>query len=249
MGNGETNEENRPNEPNRIYYRNYRINELEARTNRISEKYKSHGPIIFDDIDESRKSICKIKTIYKSEKEFGTGFFLDYNSFKYLITNFHVITKIIKNIEIEIWDKTIIKMNLNNRDIIYLPNPKDITIIKIKQNEINNIQYLSIDLNYSKGYQFYKDKEVFTAGYPKGEKLAAGNGKIKGILNEYEFYHNIPTERGSSGSPIILFNTLTVIGIHKEAAMNMDLNIGIFIGEAIKEINANKIKINDIKII
>jgi surface protein len=130
-------------------------------------------------------------------------------------------------------------LNKNNSNSIthIVPN-----ISKNEINEIDKIQYLFFDLNYSIGYNDYKDNEVLTAGYPKGKKLAAGAGIIKEIMNEYEFYHNIPTEQGSSGSPIILFNTLKVIGIHKQADVEEMLNVGTFIGEAIKAINENKFK-------
>ena len=246
MGIDQTNEEDRLKETNRVHS----INESNGRINRKNEIYDSHKPVIFEDVDKIRKCICKIKIKYDSKESFGTGFFIDYNSFKYLITNYHIISKIIKNIEIEIWDKTIINFNLNNRYIIYLPKPKDISIIRIDPNEIKNIQYLFIDLNYSRGYHFYKNNEVFTASYPKGKKLASGSGIIRGIIkNGYEFYHNIPTEVGSSGSPIILFNTLTVIGIHKEADIDNKLNIGTFIGEVIKEINYKENNINNINLI
>ena len=246
MGNDQTNEEDSLKETNRVHS----INESNYRINRKNEIYNSHKPVIFEDVDKIRKCICKIKIKYDSKESFGTGFFIDYNSFKYLITNYHIISKIIKNIEIEIWDKTLIKFNLNNRYIIYLPKPKDISIIRIDPNEIKNIQYLFIDLNYSRGYHFYKNNEVFTASYPKGKKLATGSGIIKGIIkNGYEFYHNIPTEVGSSGSPIILFNTLTVIGIHKEADIDNKLNIGTFIGEVIKEINYKENNIKNINLI
>lgn len=246
MGIDETNEEYRLKETNRVYT----INESNVKINRKNEIYNSHKPVIFEDINEIRKSICKIKIKYDSKESFGIGFFIDYNSFKYLLTNYHIISKIIKNIEIEIWDKTIIKFNLNNRYIIYLPKPKDIFIIRIDPNEIRNIQYLFIDLNYLRGYHFYKNNEVFTASYPKGKKLATGSGIIKGIIkNRIEFYHNIPTEMGSSGSPIILFNTLAIIGIHKEADIDNKLNIDTFIGEVIKEINYNKNSINNINLI
>ena len=69
-----------------------------------------------------------------------------------------------------------------------------------------------------------------------GDKLAAGCGKIINI-KEYEFEHNIPTEKGSSGSPIILFNLLTVIGIHKYGDLEKKINVGNFIGEILNEIN------------
>jgi len=233
MGNGQVNGENGQND------RKKRINEICINSN----KY-----VLFEDIENIKKKICKIQPNYESEKGFGTGFFIDYNSNKYLITNYHVISKEKKKIEIEIWDKSNIKLDLNNRYIIYLPEPKDITIISLKNNEIDKIEYLFFDLNYSIGYNYYNEKEVLLAGYPKGKKLASGSGIIKEIIDEYEFYHEIPTEHGSSGSPIILLNSLTVIGIHKQADIEENLNVGTFIGEAIKAINEEKfIKIKNFK--
>ena len=212
----------------------YKARDSGINSNRINEIYSpSNKYLIFEDIDKIRKSICKIK----SKEGFGTGFFIDYNSYKYLITCYHVISEEIKNIVIEIWDKHDINLNLNNRNIIYLPKPKDITIIQLKEKEINEIDYLFFDLDYVKGYKLYINNEALSLGYPKGEKLASGSGLIKEIVDEYDFYHNIPTSWGSSGSPIIQFNTLLVIGIHKEAERQEQLNVGIFAGEAIKEIN------------
>ena len=48
--------------------------------------------------------------------------------------------------------------------------------------------------------------------------------KILNIMDDYEFKHNIPTDSGSSGCPIILLNNninlCQVIGIHKEADLS-----------------------------
>ena len=57
------------------------------------------------------------------------------------------------------------------------------------------------------------------------------------IINifEYEFDHNIATDKGSSGCPIILLNNninmIQVIGIHKEGDKKNKINGGTFIGE------------------
>ena len=77
--------------------------------------------------------------------------------------------------------------------------------------------------------------EALSLGYPFGEELAVSSGKIKKI-DGYEFEHNIPTEQGSSGSPVFLFNLLSVIGIHKYGDRAKKINIGIFIGEIFDEI-------------
>ena len=179
---------------------------------KINEVFGDNMPISLDVIDEIKKSICKIKITSES---YGTGFFMIINSKNYLITNYHVINENIKNVKIELSNKKLIKLDLNNRIIKYIKPPKDITIIQINLNEINNIQYLNYDLNYIRGYNQYLNMKIISLGYPKSFNLAAGSGIITEI-NNYEFYHNIPTEEGSSGSPIILQESRNVIGIHKQ---------------------------------
>jgi len=69
--------------------------------------------------------------------------------------------------------------------------------------------------------------------------LPTASCKIKKIY-DYEFIHNIPTNHGSSGCPIILLNNninlILVIGIHKNGNEKEKINGGTFIGEIIKEI-------------
>ena len=64
--------------------------------------------------------------------------------------------------------------------------------------------------------------------YPKGT-LSYASGKIIEI-NRYEFGHLVSTKAGSSGSPIFLKDTTTVIGIHKSESRNYEKNFGDFIG-------------------
>ena len=79
------------------------------------------------------KSICKIR--HENNDETGTGFFMRYNSFFFLVTNYHVVSEGLKNIEIEISNKNIINLNLNNKNKKFLPEPIDITAIQIFLNE------------------------------------------------------------------------------------------------------------------
>lgn len=129
-----------------------------------------------------------------------------YGNYYYLITNYHILPENIKNIEIETWTEQILKLDLNNRYIKYLKDSKDITAIQINPFEIKDIKGLNYDLNYTSGYFQYINNKVISIGYPNAEELASSGGKIKTILNNYEFYHTIATKHGSSGSPIILFN-------------------------------------------
>ena len=164
------------------------------------------------------------------------------NKSKYLITNYHIISEYLETeyIETEIHNHKKMKLKLNNRDIKYFPKPKDITIIELKEYDdiYNDIEILDYDINYIKnGYNIYKDSYIFTIEYPYGEVATSASGKILNIINDYEFAHNIPTDSGSSGCPIILLNNninlCLVIGIHKCADLKNNVNCGTFIGEII----------------
>ena len=69
------------------------------------------------------------------------------------------------------------------------------------------------------------------------KEFSVSSGKITKIQkiensDNFEFMHSIGTNFGSSGAPIILDNTLKVIGIHKSG--NEKINYGTFIGEIFK---------------
>ena len=197
------------------------------------------------------KAVCKI-TIINNQGEFhGTGFFMRWlDSKNYLVSNYHVLTQN-GNIEIEIHNNKKMKLDFNenvNRDIKYYPDPKDIVIYEIKKYDdiYEDIEFLDYDLNYKKGYEIYKDADVFSIEYPLGNKATCSYGKIVEIT-EFQFYHTISTDPGSSGSPIILyyknFYSIQVIGIHKEADHKNILNVGTFIGEIFN--NDNIVQINN----
>ena len=170
------------------------------------------------------------------------------DSLKYLITNYHIINNNTQKVEIEICNKKQIELNLRNYSIKYFDEPKDITAIYIKDTfELyNDVNFLYYDLNYLKGYLIYKGVDVFSLQYPNGNNAECASGVIEEIFDK-EFYHSIPTDNGSSGSPVILLNnninSLQVIGVHKSADNRKKLNCGTFIGEIIAELN-NKPKDN-----
>ena len=206
-----------------------------------------HKPIKMNIANKVMKSICKIIIKNDDKISYGTGFFLNVtNSLKYLLTNYHVINQnSIGNLELEIWNQNRIKLNLDNRQIKYFEKPKDITIVEIKNTDdiYKDIEFLDYDINYkNKGYIIYKNVDVFSIEHPCGEEASCASGKIINI-NDYEFDHNISTDNGSSGSPIILLNNninlIQVIGIHKNADDKNKLNGGTFIGEIFNEIDEN----------
>ena len=211
---------------------------------RKKETFVVHRPVPLYLANEVEKSLCKITvTIKKNSHYNGTGFFMKIkDSKKYLITNYHIISEdtINNDIEIEIWNQKKMELKLINRDIRYIPKPKDITIIEITSNDLiyNDIQLLNYDLKYKEGYNIYKSDDVFTLEHPLGERAASASGRIINI-NKFEFYHDISTDKGSSGCPIILLNNNNnnnlVIGIHKEKIHSTKLNCGTFIGEIFKK--------------
>jgi len=178
------------------------------------------------------------------------------DSLKYLITNYHVLNpdNINENIELEIWNNKKMKLEINNRIIKYFKMPKDITIVEIKEYDdiYKDIEFLVYDKNYiDNGYNIYKNVDIFSIEHPLGKDAVCASGTIIDI-NNYEFDHNISTDKGSSGSPIILLNNnmniIQVIGIHKNSDPKHKINGGTFIGEIFNEINDENNNKNSIKI-
>ena len=186
----------------------------------------------------------------------GTGFFMKVSDSMKWITNYHVIDPKLINtiIEIEVWNHTKFKLDLNNYKITYFEKPKDIAVIQLKNyDEITqDIQFLSYDKNYIDGYHIYEKVDVFSIQHPCGKSAACASGTITSIDN-FEFEHNVATDKGSSGCPIILLNDninlILVIGIHKSGDPFYKINGGTFIGEIFKELNNSEIinKTNNLK--
>jgi len=92
------------------------------------------------------KSICKITFINNENQEiYGTGFFLLYKSLKCLISVYHVINENLKNksIEIEMYNNNKkFNLKLKSRFIKFFKQPKDISIVEIKDSDgIKDIEY------------------------------------------------------------------------------------------------------------
>ena len=200
-------------------------------------------------INKVSKSICKISYKKNIETKNGTGFFMLLNNVKCIFTNYHIISKdlINTNINIELYNNNII----NNKNIGIILNKKyikffedlDITIIEIEDSYedklIKDIEFLDYDSNYIKGYDQYKNIDIFTLQYPRDD-IEVASGKVIEIINNFEFKHSIDTEPGASGSPIILPIVLKVIGIHKLGSKIEPINYGTFIGEIFKNNRLNE---------
>ena len=219
-----------------------------------SEVFIGPKPIPIKIIIKVMKSICKIAIkIKKGKALYGTGFFLNYSEQKkYLMTCYHVINPSLENenIIIEIHNSKTMKLKFKNRFTKYLEKPKDIAMIEIKKSDeiYEDIEFLNYDYNYIKqGYLNYEDADIFSIEHPLGGDASCASGKIEKI-NDYEFDHSIPTEKGSSGCPIILLTNniklIQVIGIHKEGDYANKVNIGTFIGEILNEESLNNLNDN-----
>ena len=191
-----------------------------------------------------RSSICNISYNKNNNIKKGTGFFIQLNDYKCLMTNYIELPQelIDEFIVIKIYNNKSIKIQLNE---IYTKfyNALNMTIIQL--NDLNTINYIINDIyfldynsDYNKGYEQYLNTEIFIFQYPR-DSIEVSNGTIRQILNANKFKHNITNV--SSGAPIILGNLFKVIGIHIEGDINKELYNGIFIGEIFKYNNFIKV--------
>ena len=204
-----------------------RKNEVEIKDNPIKE--------IDIDLHEVIRSICKI--LY--DDKCGTGFLIklykDEKELYCLMTNEHVITKemIDSNKNIYVinvyynYQKKLIKIKLDkNERYIKYDKDMDVTIIEIlPEDKIKEKYFLIPDINNNINYI---NKDIYIPQYPEGKNLSYSEGKIINI-NKYELIYNASTTSGSSGSPILLKNTTTVIGIHKQGNIRKPENYGTLI--------------------
>ncbi len=197
-------------------------------------------------LSEISRVVCQINI--KGEKNIlATGFFLKFylekNDLYFLLTNYHVITKEIvdqkKNIYLDYdFKKEHKKIKLDTRlRIIIFFEELDITLIEITDiDNINKKIFLSSFLNNKD----LKDKRIYIVQYPySGENLSYSKGIVDKITENNTLTYNSDTNKGSSGSPILLENTNKVIGIHKEGDEYYKHNRGTLIYPIINYLKDN----------
>ena len=193
-------------------------------------------------IEQMEKNICKIKL----ETKQATGFFCKIpfpdlnNMMPVLIINNHVINENEYKITIKIREEDESRIIYLNDRLKYTNKEYDITILEIKENEINN--YLELDdniindiLNNNNKNEEYLDESLYIIQYPNN-KLSVSYGILNNIYEneKYNFHHRCNTNTGSSGSPILNINNNKIIGIHKKSKDEGD-NTGLFLNYPIKE--------------
>ena len=232
----EKNERN--NNDNIIDENNYEEKNI-TNNNAIINKSHHSKKISLDNINRISNSIFTISIPTNRGKQIGTCFFMCINDKKYLITSSHIIPcKTIKPIQLinNNGKKFYISYDFDKRVIKYFPKPFDILAIDIlEKDKLNNITYLEYvydDMNN------YINKEICVLHHPEGKKLHLSCGTINKIDETiYEFEHNLDTDYGSSGSPVILIENCKVIGIHKKRIKESDNKKGTFIFKLIEKIN------------
>jgi hypothetical protein len=214
--------------------KNNKVKECIIETSSPFEKLDLH-------LSDVSKSICKIRIEIKSEAIIGTGFllkfYIDQELFYCLISNEHVIKKEIvennNNIIYIFYDNEFkcanIKLGNKKRYIkSFIDNELDITVVEIIDEDNISKDYFLFPENESRINNRLINNNIYILQYVKGKELMNAKGIIKDI-DKNEFTHLANTEKGSSGSPIFLENSINVIGIHKEGNINKTENYGDFI--------------------
>ena len=217
----------------------FRENErkIESDTNHANLIPESDSDLLYNSI---------VKLVIKN-KIYGTGFFMKVKIKKtqknLLLTCNHLANEESIDLKevIEIFYGKInqevnikIKLDKNERYIKTYDSPIDITLIEILDTDnIPESKYLFPDYNYKNGFDFYKNKNFYMAGYPfigvNKRERAISSGKILDV-NNYEFEHSLDSRACSSGSPICSIENKCVVGIHKQGDIKRPINYGTFIG-------------------
>ena len=194
------------------------------------------------------EATCKIL----QENKIGSGFFcklyIKNKEMKFLFTNNHIINekKLVNNSIITISHNNIIKKIELNENRFKCTNPElDYTCIEILDDD-NIDNYFEIDdkIQNDNPEEEYKNDNLVIIQYPKGNEVSFAEGKINNIKNSTQVFHSASTEFGSSGSPLILSDSLHIIGIHCGMLSKNNLNRGIYFKSIIDDIEQKIVNFN-----
>ena len=179
---------------------------------------------IFKNLSKFENCVCKLKVPQNNDSlGYATGFFcyIPSKEMTVLITNHHVIEEnflrdskelFIYIVEDEKEKEKIIDFTLDRVKFTNLTI--DATAIEILEEDFIS-GYFLIDEEFIKVQEFLKES-VFNLQFPLGENLKASFVDIiKSKRENNSLIYTVGTEKGSSGSPIILANEFKVIGLHK----------------------------------
>jgi len=103
----------------------------------------------------------------------------------------------------------------------------------------NDINDLDDDGNLKK----YENESMYMIHYPNGNNSLSFGTIEKVFDNNIEIMHLCPSRDGSSGSPIINYNTFKVVAIHTGRHKTKNNNFGKILREPLKEFNDNENKL------
>ena len=132
---------------------------------------------------------------------------------------------------------TIKNLNINEKRFVCTNEELDYTCIQIL-NEDNLDDYFQIDTNINQDpKEIYKNELFAIYQCPEGNDVSLSEGKIEEFKSDGVIWHNISTDKGSSGGPLILSKNLNVVGIHRGGNSTKELNNAIFIKNVLDDIN------------
>jgi len=187
-------------------------------------------------------SVFKIKYKYDTEKNnlyntiIGTGLFVklpNKEPIYGLMTCNHIFSKSVLKLNFKF------KIYLNNKEkeikldesyfngtyFIFTSPLLDITFIQLSDDLIAGLG-LDKDEHFlipCRNYENIFNESVHAFQYPKDGKCKYADGKVQSLFG-FDFLHNVSTDEGSSGSPLIN-NNFEIIGIHKLKNEEKELNI------------------------
>ena len=193
----------------------------------LRECASSHSSMnLLKNTKELEKSICKID-------EIGTGFLClipipnQDHSLKVLMTCYHLLNDLKKRNKIKLTFESgkEILLSFDESRIIYKNEENDILFIDLKDKEFYLDNFLIIDKDIYEGKEFdkiYKNASIYIIHYPKGRIVYSFDSKPK-FDEMNNIFHHCPTEKGSSGAPIMNLNNHRVIGIHIGNSLNYQI--------------------------
>ena len=225
--------------------------------------FKKHGgPIHITEINKlflkGIESMCKIFIKLNKYSGNGTGFFCKLrhpkiNLSSILLTNNHVLNEdFLKEgniIEYEYNNNIINNLTLTKDRRVYTNAKLDYTCIEIFDSD-NISNFFEIDENIiEENLDSLKNSEIFILQYPLGDEISFSQGRILSI-NQKRIIHSASTEKGSSGSPIILRNNqynYKICGIHFGGSSAKEQNYACPLSEIINDLKkqVNNLSFND----
>jgi len=176
------------------------------------------------------KPICLIE----NDEGSGSGFFIEIpiplkkKPIRGLMTNNHVLNenylKEGKSFNISISNGSKHTIEINGNDFIFTSELIDITFIELNEENIKKINPHFLKPNNENGN--IKDANtsdsILIIQYPQ-KKLSFARGNIR-KRRSFDYYHEVSTNEGSSGSPLLNKNNY-VVGIHKSSIITDQYDI------------------------